>query len=72
MACEKQWSQYDGKSTEQLLQDQYLKLIDRTMCSDICPCNDDYQTKWLGVADDYLRKYTRANVLTPTETADYA
>ena len=59
---------------DELVSQEYFQMVDKIMCSKICPCPQSSQSLWKGYGDEFLRKYNRTpsyTSLTTDEALDY-
>ena len=59
---------------DELVSQEYFQMVDKIMCSKICPCPQSSQSLWKGYGDEFLRKYNRTSSytsLTTDEALDY-
>ncbi len=70
-ACAQTYENFEGKSTKELIEEQYFELVDKNMCTDLCKCNADSMTPWETKGDEYIRGYSRTIDPTAEETTAY-
>ena len=59
---------------DELIPLQYNHMVDKIMCSQLCPCSESDQDLWEGYGDEFLRSYGRTTnlaSLSDEESQDY-